>query len=564
MPGTPSMPLPPTVISAWPARRRQRLDRVFVQRPARRDLGAGRRSGSRERAHEHGQRPARDRDQRARVQHLGAVVGQLRRLAQVQLRDDARVGDHARIGGQQARDVFPQRHLARAQRPPQQRRGQVGAAASQRRHRALLQRAAPRRLRSGAADEPGNDRNLAGRDQRLQPLARRQVGQRQVGRRAAERAFGEHDLGRVDVDGRRSRRGQRRREHLRRQPLAAADDEVARARGQLLERGQAGRAGSPARRASGRSPQRPRPSFAAGRACRRPRRSRSRGSACAAPRRRGPAPPGRPCRPRRRASASPSSTSVMPAGADTTTTGAARRPLHDGDGVPEGGAVAQRRAPELVHLDDCLAWRSSCGQRDITSVAGCGGGRARRPTRRGRSDPARVPIHVPLRLPLHRRLRRRLSAGRGHLQVPEMRRPARGRARHRGAQVPQRGLMDQAVRRALPAHHLALRLGRVGQEGVGAAPRRGRKRRVDAGGRDEPVVGRALRQEHRPGRAVGQAVRRLAHRVVQGPGDDGAGVDGQADDRRRQADPRGRVRVDRRHLGGAGGVRARRPASAPW
>ena len=37
----------------------------------------------------------------------------------------------------------------------------------------------------------------------------------------------------------------------------------------------------------------------------------------------------------------------------------------------------------------------------------------------------------------------------------------------------------------------------------------------------------------------------LPHRVVQGPGDDGAGVDGQADDRRRQADPRGRVRVDR-------------------
>ena len=39
-------------------------------------------------------------------------------------------------------------------------------------------------------------------------------------------------------------------------------------------------------------------------------------------------------------------------------------------------------------------------------------------------------------------------------------------------------------------------------------------------------------------RPVGQAVRQLAHRVVQGPGDDGAGVDGQADDRRRQADPR--------------------------
>ena len=139
-----------------------------------------------------------------------------------------------------------------------------------------------------------------------------------------------------------------------------------------------------------------------------------------------------------------------------------------------------------------------------------------------------------------------------------MRRPARGRARPRGAQGPQRGVLDQAVRRALPAHDLALRLGRVGQEGVGAAPHRRRERRVDDGGRDEPAVGRALRQEHRPARAVGEAVRGLAHRVVQGPGDDGAGVDGQADDRRRQADPRGRLRVDGRHLGGAGGLRGRR------
>ncbi len=59
-------------------------------------------------------------------------------------------------------------------------------------------------------------------------------------------------------------------------------------------------------------------------------------------------------------------------------------------------------------------------------------------------------------------------------------------------------------------------------------------------------------------RALGQAVRRLAHRIVQGPRHDGAGVDGQADDRRRQADPRRRLRLDRRHLGGAGRLRRRR------
>ena len=70
-----------------------------------------------------------------------------------------------------------------------------------------------------------------------------------------------------------------------------------------------------------------------------------------------------------------------------------------------------------------------------------------------------------------------------------------------------------------------------------AAPRRRRERRVDAGGGDEPAVGGALRQEHRAAGAVGEAVRDLAHRIVQGPRDDGAGVDGQADDLGRQADP---------------------------
>ena len=50
---------------------------------------------------------------------------------------------------------------------------------------------------------------------------------------------------------------------------------------------------------------------------------------------------------------------------------------------------------------------------------------------------------------------------------------------------------------------------------------------------------------------VGEAVRQLAHRVVQGPRHDRAGVGREADDRRRPADRRGRLRLDRRHLGGA-------------
>ena len=64
------------------------------------------------------------------------------------------------------------------------------------------------------------------------------------------------------------------------------------------------------------------------------------------------------------------------------------------------------------------------------------------------------------------------------------------------AQDPQRGLLDQALRRTLPAHHLAVRLGRVGQEGVGRSPHVARReRRLDDGGRHQPALGRALRQE---------------------------------------------------------------------
>ena len=129
--------------------------------------------------------------------------------------------------------------VARAQRPAEQRRRQVGAAAAQRGHRALLGHPAAVVLDARAADEAGDDRDLAGRDQRLQLLAHGEIGEREVGRRAAERSLGEHDLRRVDVDRRRADRGHRPREDLGRQPLAAADHEIARPRGQLLERGEA-------------------------------------------------------------------------------------------------------------------------------------------------------------------------------------------------------------------------------------------------------------------------------------------------------------------------------------
>ena len=70
--------------------------------------------------------------------------------------------------------------------------------------------------------------------------------------------------------------------------------------------------------------------------------------------------------------------------------------------------------------------------------------------------------------------------------------------------------------------------------------------------RHEPVLGRALREGHRGGRPVDQAVRQHPQRLLQGPGHDGAGLAGEADDLRGRADQGGGLRFDGRHLGGAG------------
>ena len=131
MPGTPSMPLPVTVTSAWPAGADSALTGKRPGVDPLRDLGAGR-VGIGERTHEDRDPPAGQRNQGARVQHLGAVVGQLRRLAGVELRDDARVGDHARIGGQQPGTSFQSVTRARAERAGEQGGGEVGPAAAER------------------------------------------------------------------------------------------------------------------------------------------------------------------------------------------------------------------------------------------------------------------------------------------------------------------------------------------------------------------------------------------------------------------------------------------------
>ena len=112
----------------------------------------------------------------------------------------------------------------------------------------------------------------------------------------------------------------------------------------------------------------------------------------------------------------------------------------------------------------------------------------------------------------------------------------------------------RTLRRPLQADDLAVRQRGLGQEGVGGAPRRGRQRRLAGRGRHQPLLGRAVRRAARPGRSLGQDVRQQPHRVVQRPRDDRAGLHGQADDRRGCADQGRGLRLDRRHLGGAGGL----------
>ena len=93
--------------------------------------------------------------------------------------------------------------------------------------------------------------------------------------------------------------------------------------------------------------------------------------------------------------------------------------------------------------------------------------------------------------------------------------------------------------------------GRLGQEGVGGALHRQREHRVDVRGQLQPLLGRPLRQAAPRRGPLGQAVRQLAHGVVQGPRHDRAGLRGQADDGGRRAHRRRRLRLHRRHLGRA-------------
>jgi hypothetical protein len=137
------------------------------------------------------QRDARtgDRDERTRVQDLGAVVRDLGRLPMMELRDEPRVGDEPRIGGQDSRDVLPQHDALGAEGARQQGGRQVGAPAAERRDAAIRR----------PPDEAGDHGSRARTDERSYALTRQPSGGREVGRGAAVVVVGDDNVHGVKV-----------------------------------------------------------------------------------------------------------------------------------------------------------------------------------------------------------------------------------------------------------------------------------------------------------------------------------------------------------------------------
>ena len=91
------------------------------------------------------------------VHHLGAVAGEFDHLGRGDAIDRVRVGDAARIGGEHAADVGEDVDRGGIERVAQRDRGQVAAAAAERRDAAAARRAL----------KAGDDRNDTGGERRL-------------------------------------------------------------------------------------------------------------------------------------------------------------------------------------------------------------------------------------------------------------------------------------------------------------------------------------------------------------------------------------------------------------
>jgi hypothetical protein len=143
----------------------------------------------------------------------------------VELGDDAGVGHHPRIGREEPRHVLPQRHPRGAERPSEQGRGEIRAAAAERRDLAV----------GRGADEPRDHRNDTAGEQGHEGPLHAPVGAREVRGGPSERAVGVDEIEGVDVLCLGARRLERRGHQARAQPLAARGEVVGGAGRELAE-----------------------------------------------------------------------------------------------------------------------------------------------------------------------------------------------------------------------------------------------------------------------------------------------------------------------------------------
>ncbi len=204
------------------------LHGIGIQGAPPRDLSPERR-GLRERPDPHRDAAPQHRNQRPGVQHLRTVVRELGRFAHMELGDHARVGHGARVGGEHPRHVLPERDLARAEHPGEQRGREVRSAPTQGRHLPV----------GGGAEEPRDDRDDAAGEERPEHATRTALGAREIGRCVAEGAVGlDHGRG-VHVRRRATGGVEGRRDQAGRQLLAARDQVIGGPGRQLAEDAQA-------------------------------------------------------------------------------------------------------------------------------------------------------------------------------------------------------------------------------------------------------------------------------------------------------------------------------------
>ena len=158
------------------------------------------------------------------MQHLGAIVRELRCLTNMNAGNEPRVRDDARIGGQHSGDIFPERDRRRADRTPEQRRGEVGPTAAEGDDGATRP----------SGNEARNHRDDAPPHQREEPAANGARAAREDRSGVAVTSTRVNDTRRVDVCGAKVIRAERRRHQMRRQALAARNDPVRHYGGEIV------------------------------------------------------------------------------------------------------------------------------------------------------------------------------------------------------------------------------------------------------------------------------------------------------------------------------------------